>query len=787
MAIVVAALPLAWAQGAVRAGSDTGLWTGVLLASALVVALLAAGRPRRETAIEVPAGVREARGVPLLRVGLLVLLAAAVGLAVAWRRLFAADVALLIAGVWMLSRGLRQKDGEVRGAGPPGWTRRDTLLVAAVAALALVLRLAGLDRFPDPYGVFAIEEPQTGMGGYLILRGDRPWEFVLDHYLAAAALLVGGRSLPVVRAPFAVFSALTVVPLYLLLRQLVSRDAAGFGAVLLAVSGWHLSYARCAHNIFLPTVAVVLVLALLVHGERTHRSGVYPWIGLLVAVTLFSYAGYRGTVVFVALFFASVMIGHLYRARAAPSQAARGQELLRLRRDLSGAGWVALVVMAVLPALVVRLQVDPRPGYSYFEAASRSLANREYYTSDLGEFLRLRTVRLREAAAIFIHHGDDSPTFNVPGEPMLDPVTASFALTGFLYAACFPWRQYNAFFVIMALALFAVGTVFVQNLDVRRLQGLIPLVCVFAALMADRIVDSARGFGRRGVRVARAILVASAVLAAAANAYGFFGRLWQHPEVRRAFLNEHMELIRLARTRLAGRYLVLLTDQRNFFAGNDYSWLSGRIAGHVLPDLTSLWAGGPLPQSAESPTSIVVAPPFDATAIGTFIGRLFPRATCWTAEPAGAQDLTIFVCDFPAGEVRPVPVDLGLHARYVVGADGTSVERREPFVSEAVFPPVCRTIYTEVDASECTAHWTGTFSLARETVVEILPRVERGAMTVDLDGTPVSGPRRLGAGEHVVSVRAHFPREGPTGIRLHWRVDGGAPALMPFYYLPSGG
>jgi hypothetical protein len=795
--LVIAALLLllSGAQYWIRIDPAQPLATVAFLLTALATALILGTGPGGAR----PAEARREEGVPVLALavmerrlavlGTLAIGAASVVLSIRWQRCFLLGAILFVGGVTLLSLALARAAHDATAPAPP-WSVAEAATLLAIVALALALRLYRFTEFPDPYGIFAIEEPQTGMGGASILEGYRPWEFLLDHYLAALALWCGGASLPAIRLPFALCSAVTVVPLYLLLRQLMRRRAALCGAFLLAISSWHLVYARCAHNIFLGTLLVVCVWALLAHGERVHRLAVYPWIGFLTACTLFGYAGYRATVGLVLLFLALALARHWRAQRRAPDSPAAGAAHAMLRRDLAGLGISAFVVVAAIPPLAVRVYTDPHPNYSYFEAARRSLANRTYYTSDVRDFVAQRLERARAAAAIFLHHGDDSPTFNADGAPMLDPVTGTLFVAGLLYATCFPSRRHNGYFVAVGVILFAGGTIFVQNLDVRRLQGIIPLVCLFAALCVDRLLAEAEAAGR----IARGILTlvggAAAAFALWWNYDLFFNKIAGDALVRAAFHNEYMELIRLARRDLPGHYFVVLSDLPNFFTESDYRWMiRGHIAGEPLDDLTAILPPHALPGSGR-PLSIVLLPPYDAPGVAALLRGVYPGTECRIDVTPDAPQLRMTVCAVPAARslaTTPAPArqPVGtLTAAYFLRRDAAAppaLVRAEPFIAYALVPDVCRDRTQEPEVESCTVEWIGRFELPLDTTVRFAGETRGGSLKISIDGRRVHGLLRLGAGAHELKAVAVIPRTHATGAQVRWRLGRQPAVLVPFY------
>jgi hypothetical protein len=791
---------MAWSQYAIRRNPNDTATTLLLLGAALVVALVLgcsdeAARDRWPVVEPVTAQPRrEGIGSNVLgSAGTLAVVGGALALSLDWQRWFLAGWLALLGGVTLISLGLHRGDAQERAALP--WSTSEVLCLLGIFALGTFLRFYRYSDFPDAFSTHAIEEQQTGLAAHRILTaGLRPWEFMLDYYLAAASLaLTSAPTFLTIRIPFTVASALSILPVHFLLRRLVATPAALAGTFLFSVSSWNIIYSRCAHPIFLTNLVVLVVLALLVDFGRTRRLAGLPWIGLLSGYTLYSYAGYRGTPVFALMFLGGLTVSDAWRTRAAA--APRGAHR-RLARDLLGLTVVVGVVGAVGTPLVTLLRANPN---YYFEAAGRSLANKQYYTADTFAFVSQRLERMREAARIFMHVGDKSPTFNDPGRPMLDPITSVCFVGGFFIAACFPRRGYNAFLLAMSVALMLVLTVMVQNLDVRRLQGITVFVATFAALFLDALWTQLRPMPatlRRGVVPVIAGILGLAVLWW--NYDGYFHRMAGNPQVREAFKNHYTTLIRYGRERYARehgrtRYILLISLLRQFFDpnyyyGSHYTWLhQGFMEGKGLGDLSDVLPPRLLPQNPRGLT-VVVQDPYERAAVGALLTALYPGTSCREFIDPDTPRTALTVCDLPE---KPLARTLTstLHARYWTGDNAPptaepALERNEPFIGYALVPSKCY----EGDAAEhCFAEWTGTFEVDTagdyRFVIDVMGRTKLEAW---IDDEPVTRTAvRLAAGAHRLRARAHLPRDMESGARLSW-IQNGRPAVVPFYRVGDG-
>ena len=696
-----------------------------------------------------------------------------------WTSLFYPGWALLTAATALASIALWLRDGRSRPR--QRWQPRELVLLLLILTLGTWLRAHRLGDFPDGYTTHAIEEQQTGLGGYRVLHQDsRPWEFFIDYQMTAAALALDPTpNFTTIRVPYVVISALTILPVHLLLRQLFPLAAALAGTFLYAAMSWNLLYARCAHPIFPTNLTVIAVLAMLVHFGRTRRFAVLPWIGLLCGTTLYSYAGYRGTPLFAFVFLAGLLLIAFVRPSGRRDDPASGTD----RRSVQRCAAALLLFLTFLLATAVPLRslLQHAPGNYYFEAADRALANKEYYTADSLSFLRQRLERLHDVGVIFMHFGDGSLTFNSPGEPMLDPVTACLATVGLLLMLRRFLTGYNAFLLFMAGTLLLVGTVFVQNLDVRRLQGL----TVFIAIAASTAISSLLDVVRRGSRPSRVIFLGSGVAAgifvAGFSYHLYFNRMAGDPEIRRAFKDYYTTLIRFGQQEAKGRPIELASIMHRFFDRNyhyryNYSWLiDPSLTGATIGDLSDLLE----PRSAATEV-VVIQRPFETEAAARLLQTAYPGTPCHDFIENDNPWVGLKWCELPQ-ERNPRPVSMGLTARYWTneeGKDAPALSRPEPFLGYVMVPQICYTPGTGF----CQAEWSGELEVPSGSEYRLFAEtIGRTTFDLRLDGRAVDRfPYLLSPGRHGLQIRARLPRDWESGLRLSWNHDG-IDEVVPFY------
>jgi hypothetical protein len=749
--------------------------TAAMVMGAIAAAWLL-GRPRAaDDALPLPEG----KGRWGLRENLgLLITVAAVGLyAFAIHRLFnfwqrdfdwAAPLAVGSIALWSLGLALIDRRWRRPVQGSPV-TLVEVAAVVAVMAFACFLRFYRLDYFPPVDGFVAIEEPQSGMGAWDILaNGVRPWEFLLDRWMPVPFFKLLGPTITALRLPFVIVSCLTVLATYLLARQLVSPGAALFGTLLLAMARWHLNYARLGHAVFPTTLLVVVIWALCVRQYKRGGLALYPWIGFWTAYTLYAYAGYRATGLVVGAF----LLTRLVVAARAWWRTAEVAQRLRARQQVvvQAIGLVIAAAALAGPCVVLVDRLRHNPMY-FVEAYNRSYQNKQYYTDDWESWIRVRIQRQIDTLKMFNHLGDTEQAYNLPGEPMLDPVTGVlFAIAAFY--CLFYWRyRLQGYFVLTFLFLLFAGAMLTQTLVICRLQGVVPPLFVLIAFAADRFGQVCTA--RFGSRIRPLLVVAAMVVAGLAfrlNYEAYFDRTMNSPVVRAVYRNFYTSGAMYYHSVPNNGYFLFVTDMHNFFEPSDYIWWIGkRVPGGVTADLWPLISGKGEEWSGRE-VHVLVQLPFEQQEILRLIRDYYPDAQCqFLKHPEGLPHLDQLACVIGPGQTARRPVT-GIRARYFKGDETTPfLERDEPAISWALVPDACaywgnRGQYT------CRVEWEGSFEVAKGGQYEI--RVDARHiqnLAVTLDGEPVEGVLTLSAGRHTLKASADYRETVDIGVRVFWK------------------
>ena len=780
-------------------------WATLLMVAGCLLSALAAGPPAQAVEVEAVVAQGRARGRSIVGFALAVVGIALFGytsweLFVSWNRSFdwaapsmLAAVALTSAGLSLIDRPWRKPQKTI------GVTASEVFAVLLVFLLAAFLRFYKITSFPPTDGFCAIEEPQSGMGAWQILsEGARPWEFLVDRWLAVPFFHWFGVDLVNLRLPYAFVSWLTVVATYALCRQLMSWPAALLGAFLLAVSHWHLLYARLAHAIFPSTLFSVLGWWLCVRQATTGGFRLYPWIGFWCGYSLYVYAAFRATPLLIGLFFAPLFVHALFsRKGSAPPVCSPQPARSELVSLFVGVGLMAVFFAG--PALALVGQLRANPSY-FFEAFIRSYNNKAYYASDWPTWIAVRWKRLQDTAAIFHHRGDPEPSYNLPGEPMLDPVSGVLVTVGLLYCLRYGRHRYQWFFATVFLFIVLTGTLLTQSLSVNRLPAAVPLAFVLAAFFADRVWQLASASAAAWKRSAVITTAAAVVISTLAYNYDvYFRRAFNSRAIREVYRNFYTVGIVYLHSLPSDAYLYFVSDMHNFFQPSDYAWWRGdRVPGRVSTDLYPLLAGAPGPWK-ERQLRVLIQHPFEQAELGRLLERYVAGARCeWVRHPENFPHLDQLACSVPSERVRG-DLHSELRASYRFGPRGDAVLRREePSLSWGLVPDLCG-VEGPPGEQPCAAEWEGTFSLPEgQSAYTVVLEARNAAVSGSIDdyavslqpGIPVTGYLTFGSfssqrfslppGRHRLWLRAEYSDRVNIGVRLLYQPAPGLWQLVEF-------
>lgn len=408
--------------------------------------------------------------------------------------------------------------------------------IAPLAALLAVMAVAAFFRF---YRLDAVPNEMTSdhveklLDAYDVSRGILHVFFTrnagreaIQFYLVALASKVFGTGMSFLTLKLVTaIEGLLLIPLMVRLgREMIDRETGYFAAALVAIGWWHVMLSRLALRIVLTPLVFTLLLAALVRGIRTGSQRAWVWAGFWVGVGMYAYQALRITPL-VALAACTVSVaGPVLKALAAHWQA---RDDAALRRQIAANAIARQALNLALAGLVTAAIAVPmlRVWHDYPNDLWNRVINRttSAEVEIEGHPLSVFADNYRRALLMFNLRGDVAWISSVPGEPVMDAVTAAFlALGAIAWGVRLIVRRDPAdvFFVAAGLIMLlpsALAIAFpIENPSTTRASGAIPVVFVLAAWPLALIAERWRAaLGRLRGTVLAALFTATLLGAAA--------------------------------------------------------------------------------------------------------------------------------------------------------------------------------------------------------------------------------------------------------------------------------
>jgi 4-amino-4-deoxy-L-arabinose transferase-like glycosyltransferase len=477
--------------------------------------------------------------------------------------------------------------------------RRDWLLLLAVALLAAFFRLYRLDEIP--FGLWVDElavatnaaelagRPFLPFGSTPLFADGPHWVHSTNLYLYACAplLRLTGYSTAGVKL-ISLLPGVAAPPLlFLLARRVLPAWPAALAAALLAVSHWHVTLSRWGFDEVLLTAMAVAAVAFLYDGLEHGKAKALLLAGVIVGLAQYTYLAAR--------LFAVASLAVLVLRLA----------WLRQRRQLDElAAFCAAFLVAVMPLLAYWFT---HPEVFAVRVGELSIVGRA-----LGGEPTLLLHNVRDYALMFFTRGDLNPRHNVPGQPMLDPLTALLFAAGIVVAAL-QWRRPGPQ-LLLAWLLFGllggVASLAEGGANAYRTGHVAPACALLAALAVHAVFERARAAGSRMLeRAVAAVAVAAVVVSAAVTTVSYFV---VRPSSRECFMavreGVYAELLRRPVERLLAAGVPVRIDRsasfktsvlqidgltRRRFPAADLSWVDAAARPDEVPERSVLFVGMP--------------------------------------------------------------------------------------------------------------------------------------------------------------------------------------------------
>ncbi|MGD0879597.1 MAG: PA14 domain-containing protein [Anaerolineales bacterium] len=376
------------------------------------------------------------------------------------------SIALLILSIVWVDRARNQ----MKLKNTPAWSWPEIGILTAIFAIAAFMRLYRFDQVP--FGTW-YDEANAGLEALRIINQpsylpvfsqliSMPAHYL---YLIALSFKILGVSTLSIRAINVVFGLGTVAAAYLAGQELFNRKMGLVVAFLLAVSRWDINWSRFG----MPGVTVpffeLLVVGLILRALRRQRLLDYVLTGLLIGLGLCFYYPLRFFPVVVVLFLAILWI---------------------TRRELIRSSWGGLIVLclgvfiASIPVLyLATFQTDN------FWSRMQDVSIFAGKTPQAG--LQAVAETTSEHLLMFNFRGDNNGRHNLPGTPMLDPITGALMVLG-LGLCLWRIRKPGSFLLLVWLLLMLVPGIFSLDFEAPqsyRAIGSLPAAYLLAAVPID--------------------------------------------------------------------------------------------------------------------------------------------------------------------------------------------------------------------------------------------------------------------------------------------------------------
>lgn len=695
------------------------------------------------------------------------------GILQGWQ-IYLASLGLYLGGALLLTPGATP-GLELRSIFP---NRRIIFVLALILGLALFMRLFNFTQ--QPFGIW-YDEAEAGLQARRMLQDPdyRPVFYqginVTGHFLATYSLALRwlGDNIHSIRFVSVLFGLAGVLAAFLFGQAL---QGARFGlilAFLVATARWHVNFSRIAMTGVDTTFFIFLSLFFLTRFFQVGRLRNAVWAGLTLGLGLMFYTAFRLYVLALAIFALVILI------RWFP----------QLFNTLRNRGWQRYLAAATIILIASWLVVMPMAQFALDnpDAFWRRIRQISIFTKrDQADLTQALWESAQKHLLMFNYSGDTNGRHNLPGEPMLDPLTGVFFILGFGLALARTRYPANTFFLIL-FPLALVGGVF--SVDFEAPQALrsivvIPSVIYFAGLALTALSIEAEKVLQPLPRfwvVGPAITVAAYIFIF--NAYTYFERQAHDFASWNAFSAPETITARQM-AKLGPGYEYILSP-----------FLINHPATHFLaPEITrQQWLDLPDALPVRDPTSKPVAifiHPDDVWVYGK-ARLLYPNAKfeifsgpTFTGEgegPASVYSIELQPADLMAAR--------GLELRYWPNIADASPEIQlvtAPLQSSRVFNISATWPDDGPAATDFTAEWQGIL-YAPDYGPYSFRLITPGPGRLEIDGnTILEGQGQqitrllLAQGNHRIQLRAEA---GVGQIALYWQPPGQDEALIPAWAL----
>jgi streptogramin lyase/4-amino-4-deoxy-L-arabinose transferase-like glycosyltransferase len=365
----------------------------------------------------------------------------------------------------------------------PPWTRGEMAALVFIFVVAAFLRLHRLQDLP--FGTW-YDEADNGLEALRILNDPRhrpvyvPAINSVGHYLYLIAFSFQwlGVTTQAIRMVSAAMGLATVVAAYLTGREIFNRRIGLVLAFLLAVSRWDVNFSRIGmYNVSTPLFEL-LTIGFLLRGLRRGSHADFAWAGLALGL---------GMCFYTAFLLFPLVIG-VFLVHQALTE-----------RMFLGRCWRGLVVSAIATLITIA----PVTQYAILhpkEFWARTRTTSIFTGKTRTEGWQAVRESTRKHLLMFHYRGDPNGRHNLPGEPMLDPVTSALMALGLGVSLWHARRPASLLLLIWLVGMLAPAIFSLDFEAPQSLRGIgsLPAAYLLAVIPLDGLQRAwEREIGRR--------------------------------------------------------------------------------------------------------------------------------------------------------------------------------------------------------------------------------------------------------------------------------------------------
>jgi 4-amino-4-deoxy-L-arabinose transferase-like glycosyltransferase len=320
---------------------------------------------------------------------------------------------------------------------PKPW--QEALMLLFIISVAIWFRLHLIHQMPP--GVF-IDETNAAMDALHTLEGradslfgtgwfETPNGFI---YLQTLFFRLLGASFAAIKLQSILPGLFTVLALYFLAREMYGPYPALLTATFLAFNRWHVNMSRWGWNEVYPPLMQALSLFFIMRAARKRSLGDWAVGGLVLGLGMYTYLAIRMAALAVFIYLG-------YRALV---------EKDFLRRNWQGVALFILMYALTFAPLSFTYAQNP---FTFLNRSQQVSILNDIRAADS---LQPLAESVKRHLLMFNVTGDANPRHNLPGIPMLDPITGAFFLLGAAWSV-WRWRDHRRGLVIIWVGVSLLG------------------------------------------------------------------------------------------------------------------------------------------------------------------------------------------------------------------------------------------------------------------------------------------------------------------------------------------